>query len=69
MALNSIDLDVMERLARKQADLRLSRYLCDTLAPLLPRPTAPATLSGPPCVISIELWPFLLLQPVIYRIA
>lgn len=37
MALNPIDLDVMARLARKQADLRLSRYLCDTLAPLLPR--------------------------------
>lgn len=37
MMLNAINLDIMERLARKQADLRLSRYLCDTLAPLLPR--------------------------------
>ncbi|MFC3393921.1 hypothetical protein [Brenneria rubrifaciens] len=42
MALNPINLDVMARLARKQADHRLSRYLCNTLAPLLPRlPSTP----------------------------
>lgn len=37
MVLNAINLDIMDRLARKQADRQLSRYLCDTLAPLLPR--------------------------------
>lgn len=35
--LNTIDLGSMERVARKQGNLRLSRYLCDTLSPLFPR--------------------------------
>ncbi|RLM17645.1 hypothetical protein BIY29_19035 [Brenneria alni] len=51
MALNSIDLDVMERLARKQANLRLSRYLCDTLAPLLPR--LPSTSQCMPAFVEV----------------
>ncbi|WP_053221225.1 hypothetical protein [Pectobacterium brasiliense] len=42
MMLNAIDLDSMARAARKLSDIRLSRYLCDTLAPLLPRlPSTP----------------------------
>ncbi|MFP1816856.1 hypothetical protein ACLEC2_13810 [Lonsdalea quercina] len=51
MALNPIDLDVMARLARKQADLRLSRYLCDTLSPLLPR--LPSTSQCMPAFVEV----------------
>lgn len=37
MMLNTIDLQAMERVARSQANRRLSRYLCDVMAPVLPR--------------------------------
>ena len=37
MALATLDLSVMERVEREQANRRLARYLCETLAAVLPR--------------------------------
>lgn len=37
MILNTIELEAMEQVARKQANRQLSRYLCETLAAVIPR--------------------------------
>lgn len=47
MALNTLDLSAMERIEREQANRRLTRYLCQTLAAVIPRlPSQPDCVQG-----------------------
>lgn len=47
MALNTLNLGAMERIEREQANRRLTRYLCQTLAAVIPRlPSQPDCVQG-----------------------